>query len=231
VQRFAEAQSVPDNVSSIEELLSRIGHMALSPSTYPVFSFYEDLKRKKHPFATKIGTLDIGGQPIDAFLGRACMLERVFEGHWAVASNDMLQAIKFSWFDYATRFSCDVPLPNLLVNSFLGIYGHPYFPNPRGCQRLSYTAKRTKMFTDVLVLDQCRYYYDWFPTILLAPYRFKSKAFQVLARCILDRIGRTDHSSGSHPFRGAAVAAFGAIPSARAFEFSARTSVPSKCSG
>ena len=219
---LAKAKGTPDSAMSIEAWLREVGHMALSPSSYPVLSFYEDLKLKNHPFAEKIGGLHIGGRKIDPLLGQASMLDGVFEGHWEGVSKAMLKAIAFSWFDADGPFSCDVPLPNLLVNSLLGIYGHPYFPNTRRCERLTYTAKKTKMFTDVFIFDQCRYYYDWFPTILLAPYRFKSKAFQVVARCILDRIGRTDRRSGSHPFRGAAVAGFGRIPSARHFEFCAR---------
>jgi hypothetical protein len=222
---LAKAQDVPLKAPSIEEWLDEVGHMALSPSSYPVLSFYEDLKLKNHAFAKKIGGLEIGGKKIDPLLGQASMLDAVFEGHWKGVSKAMLKAIAFSWFDAADHFSCDVPLPNLLVNSLLGIYGHPYFPNPRRCERLAYTAKKTKMFTDVFVFDQCRYYYDWFPTILLAPYRFKSKAFQVVARCILDRIGRADHKSGSHPFRGAAVAGLGRIPSASHFDFRPRESL------
>ena len=217
-----KAQSAPDSASSIEEWLDQVGDMALSPSSYPILSFYEDLKERKPAFAAKIAALEIGGRRIEKLLAPACMLDKVFEGHWQAISRDMLKAIAFSWFDSKQPFSCDSPLPNLIVNSLLGIYGHPYFANCRRGDRLSYTAKRTKMFTDVFVLDQCRYYYDWFPTLLLAPFRFQSRAFQVVARCILDRIGRTDHESSSHPFRGAAVAAFGAIPSAKPFNLGAR---------
>jgi len=39
--------------------------------------------------------------------------------------------------------------------------------NPSDASR--YKAKSTEMFTDLFVLDQCRYYFDWFPTIPQAP--------------------------------------------------------------
>lgn len=64
------------------------------------------------------------------------------------------------------------------------------------------------MFTDLCVLDQCRYYYDWFPTVPQVPSRFGSHAFQILARCLLDRIWASDQSPDTHPFRGSSVAGF-----------------------
>jgi hypothetical protein len=67
------------------------------------------------------------------------------------------------------------------------------------------------MFTDLFVLDQCRYHFDWFPTIPQAPDRFRSHAFQVLARCLLDRIWSSDRSPDAHPFRGSSVAGFTAL--------------------
>ncbi len=81
------------------------------------------------------------------------------------------------------------------------------------------------MFTDIFVLDQCRYYYDWFPTVLLAPDRFRSLGFQILARCILDRIGRTDQGAEAHPFRGAAVAGLNSIPIAKWYTYPKREDV------
>lgn len=75
---------------------------------------------------------------------------------------------------------CGRPFPNLLVHSVLGIHGRPYFYSSRDSIRGCYTAKSTRMFTDLCVLDQCRYYYDWFPTVPQVPSRFGSHAFQVL---------------------------------------------------
>jgi hypothetical protein len=155
-------------------------------------------------------------------LGYTSMLDGVVNGHWPALSKPMMEALALSWFDRDLRFSCDTPMPNLLINSLLGIYGYPHFPNVRRSDRYSYTAKETKMFTDVFVLDQCRYYFDWFPTILLAPARFQSKEFQVLARCILDRIGRMDACCTSHPFRFSAVANHGVEGAAAAFNIKCR---------
>ncbi len=66
-------------------------------------------------------------------------------------------------------------------------------------------------------------YFDYLPTIDLIPDSFKSHAFQMVLRTCLDRIGRHDWSSSSHPFHGAALAGFGEIPSACKYDFSPRT--------
>lgn len=200
------------------------GDLVLSPSSYPVYSFYRCLKSEKppDPLTDQLGNLKIAGQEIGKFLGYASLMDHVLEGHWKLLSQSLLRALALSWFDQKHPFSCDAPLPNLLINSLLGIYGRPAFPNPRHCIRLKYRAKQTDMFADLLVLDQCRYYYDWFPTVEQSPARFESVAFQVLARCILDRIERADWKSDSHPFRGAAVASAGEIPVAKWYNFAPR---------
>lgn len=215
---------------SVEDVLDwarQAGDIVLSPSSYPVYSFYRLLKSEKPPdfLVDQLGNLKIGGQELGKFLGYASLMDHVLEGHWKVLSEPMLRAVALSWFDQKHPFSCDAPLPNLLINSLLGIYGRPAFPNPRQCVRLKYRAKQTEMFTDLLVLDQCRYYYDWFPTVEQSPARFESVAFQVLARCILDRIERADWNSDSHPFRGAAVASAGEIPVAKLYTFAPREAV------
>jgi hypothetical protein len=81
------------------------------------------------------------------------------------------------------------------------------------------------MYTDLLVLDRCRYYFDFLPTIDLIPQRFAALAYQLALRSCLDRIGRHDFASSSHPFRGAAVAAVGAMPSAQWYNFPAREEI------
>lgn len=219
------ASAIPDS-DTVADFVRNIGDIAISPSSYPIYSFYKDLKSREHQFLKELDTLKINGNRIDHLLGPASLLDSVFEGHWEALSPAMLKAIALSWFDRGSEFSCDAALPNLIVNSLFGIYGHPYFVNCRRSIRLSYTAKATKMFTDVFILDQCRYYYDWFPTVLLAPERFQSWGFQIVARCILDRIGRTDQGSDAHPFRGAAVASVGSIPVAKWYNFSNRENVP-----
>jgi hypothetical protein len=73
----------------------------------------------------------------------------------------------FEWFDQKNRIFCDIPLPNLITDLLLGLYGFPYHVNVQKLQRFAYKAKETVMFTDILVLDQARYMYDLLPTLPL----------------------------------------------------------------
>jgi len=178
----------PNTLEELNEWIRETGDIVLSPGSYPLDSFLRSLKaaNPSDPLISQLGNLKICGQEAGRLIGYASIMDKVLEGHWNCLSQPMLRAIAWSWFDRQHPFSCDAPLPNLLVNSLLGIYGRPAFPNVRRSCRLTYRAKQTQMFTDVLLLDQCRYYFDWLPTVEQAPKRFESRGCQVLARCILD---------------------------------------------
>jgi hypothetical protein len=201
-----------------------IGDIYLNPDGYPLPTFLRRVagsKRLTILLEPLLGGKIDGAQPNDALLSVG-LLEHIIEDHWEAASAEMLAAISGSWFDSGGGFFCDVPLPNLLVNSLFGIYSHPYLVNPRRSLRYSYTAKSTRMYTDCLAFDQCRYYFDYWPTIDLIPKRFQSRPFQLVTRACLDRMGRHDWSSSSRPFHGAALAGFGEIPVAQPYDFSPR---------
>lgn len=194
----------------LREMLASIGDVNLSPSSYPLISFLRSIRQAQpaEPLAQSLGNMSFSGR--DAFeLNKAVeLLDKIVEGHWKLASDELLQAIAAPWFDQKAPFTCDLPFPNLMVHSLLGMYGRPYFASLRDSIRGRYTAKATTMFTDVFVLDQCRYYFDWFPTVTQVPARFRSKALQVVARCIMDRIWSSDQSPDTHPYRGSSVAGF-----------------------
>lgn len=137
-------------------------------------------------------------------------------------SDRLKAAIVTPWFDEKARFSCDVPLPNLLINALLGVYGFPKFPVPERALRLAYTAKTRKMYVDVIPFDECRSFFDWWPSVDLVPARFRSRGFQVVGRCLIDRIFWSDWGSESHPFRGGAVACHGDLPCAEPRRFADR---------
>lgn len=204
----AYAPGKPDG--DLRQILASIGDVNLSPSSYPLISFLRNIRQAQpaEPLSQSLGGMSFSGR--EAFeLNKAVeLLDKIVEGHWKLASDELLRAIAAPWFDQKTPFTCDLPFPNLVVHSLLGMYGRPYFASLRDSIRGRYTAKATTMFTDVFVLDQCRYYFDWFPTVTQVPPRFASKAFQVVARCIVDRIWSSDKSPDTHPFRGSSVAGF-----------------------
>jgi len=184
------------------------GELLLSPSSYPIPSFVRILEklRRDDPVLTLLSKpLTHQKRSLRELVIASSLLDHVIEGHWDMLSDAMKRAVATSWFDRNARITCDSPLPNLIVNSLLGIYGRPWFANTRVCDRVTYRAKTQQMYCDLFVLDQCRSYFDWFPTVHACPARFESVPFQIVARCILDRIERHDFKADAHPFRGAAV--------------------------
>jgi hypothetical protein len=209
-------------------MIEETGDIYLNPSGYPLLTFLE--RSAKDPALQKLlGIISsqkpAGGDTLAEAHRYASLLAQVLEGNWNVASPSVLMALAKSWFDKKGGFFCDVPLPNLLINSLMGIYGRPYFSNPRSSRRFRYVAKQTEMYTDMLVFDQCRYYFDQFPTVDLIPSCFRSLEFQLILRACLDRIGRYDFASSSHPFRGAALGGFGEYKGADRYDYRRRLKI------
>ncbi len=193
----------------LSEIIEQMGDTQLSPSSYPLLSFLRSLKFRE-PNDTLIDQMldwKLGESHVEQLVQIGACLDRIAEGHWRIASQDLLEAITTQWFDSARPYTCDLPLPNLLINSLLGIYGHPHYRSAAS-SRYAYKSKSNVMYLDCFVFDRCRSFFDWFPTISQVPSRFTSKSFQIVARCLLDRINSCDANSDSHPFRGSAVAGF-----------------------
>lgn len=205
------------------------GDLLMSPSSYPIASFISNLEQSRpNDPVLKLLSDPFHRQPrrsLRDLVEASSLLARVAEGHWDMLSQGMQVAVATSWFDTKDRITCDVPLPNLIVNSLVGIYGRPWFANTRLSQRVTYRAKVRRMYCDLLVLDQCRPYFDWFPTMHACPSRFKSIPFQIVARSILDRIERHDSQAEAHPFSGSAVFGAGEHDVARRYKFREREHV------
>lgn len=196
--------------ASLEEALGQLGDMQLSPSSYPLRSFLHAMmsRNREEPLIQQIMELHAVRNRVPELTDVASCLDRISEGHWDLASEDLIRALKTQWFDSSDPYTCDLPLPNLLINSLLGIYGYPHFRSATGSKRYSYTSNTNEMFLDVFAFDRCRSFFDWFPTVSQVPSRFESFAFQIVARSLIDRLNATDANSDTHPFRGGAVAGF-----------------------
>jgi hypothetical protein len=114
----------------------------------------------------------------------------------------------FQWFDQRHRIFCDTPLPNLITDLLLGLYGFPYHANVQKLQRFAYKAKETVMFTDIMVLDQARYMYDLLPTLPLFDMNF-SLSQQLVLRACMDSLHRHCHYGCKDLFWGCALAGMG----------------------
>lgn len=80
----------------------------------------------------------------------------------------------------------DVPDSNMLLDLVINQLSYPMHYNTSAIKRFSYKAKSTQMFTDILVFDECRYIYEWLPTIDLIKNAFKDTSWQYTFRFALD---------------------------------------------
>lgn len=116
------ARNNPTAAPTFDDWIRSAGDMILSPSTYPLLSFFNTLKAQTppDPLVHQLEKLRVSGQEAGQYIAHASMLDHVVEGHWECLSEHMLNAIRQAWFDRDGRFSCDTPMPNLLINSLLG---------------------------------------------------------------------------------------------------------------
>ena len=203
------------------------GAMRMSPSSFPIFSFLDKLENynRDDQLLCALKSHNKRGVSYKDLISIYELTSSVFNGSWEVLSPDFLKAIKCKWFDYKSRITCDRPLPNLLVNSIVGTYGRPYFYNPRQSIRVKYIAKTREMYCDLFMFDQCRSFFDWFPTVQACPSRFQSIPFQIVARCLIDRLNWANFYSTSNPFKGGAIGGMGQTPVAFPLEIPKRTIV------
>ena len=199
----------------MEKLLFSIGDMLIAPNGYPLGSFLRrsaDNVILKDFLTLKVPPFTL---PLKDAFQLTDLLANVYEGHWQIANPILQRLVMSGWFDWSPKerdraqYFCDLPLPNLMVNLLLGTYGHPYYYNCRTSSRLTYIAKTNRMYSDVLVLDKCRYLHDYVPTLDLMESAMKSRAFQLVIRVCMDRIHWHDFDARSNPFSGSAIADMG----------------------
>lgn len=80
----------------------------------------------------------------------------------------------------------DKPNSNLFFDLIVNQLSYPMHYNSQEHLCYMYTAKKNEMFTDILVLDDCRYIYEWIPTIHQILNAFKDKSWQYVFRFALD---------------------------------------------
>jgi hypothetical protein len=203
------------------------GDRWLSPGSYPILSFVDRLERydSSHPLVMALRSHNRQGTSFKHFLSVSELTNSVIEGNWDILSPEFLVAFSCSWFDYDACLTCDQPLPNLLINSIIGTYGRPYFYNPRQSLRLRYTSNVREMYCDLFVFDQCRSFFDWFPTVQACPSRFRSVPFQIVARCLIDRLGWANFRNTANPFRGSAIGGLGETSAAKPLTMPKRVTI------
>lgn len=80
----------------------------------------------------------------------------------------------------------DKPNRILFFDSVISQLSHPMHYVSDKAMRLTYVAKQKRMFTDLLLFDECRYLYDWLPAIHQIPNAFSNSSWQYTFRFALD---------------------------------------------
>lgn len=80
----------------------------------------------------------------------------------------------------------DKPNELLFYDSVINQLSYPMHYCSDKIYRASYTAKQTKMFTDLILFDECRYIYDWLPAIHQMKNAFQNPSWQYIYRFALD---------------------------------------------
>lgn len=93
-----------------------------------------------------------------------------------------------SFFDNARSMYQFLDKPNkmLFFDSVINQLSYPMHYCTENTMRLTYKAKQTRMFTDLIVFDECRYIYDWLPAIHQIPNAFSNPSWQYTFRFALD---------------------------------------------
>lgn len=207
---------------SLDALIDSIGHGQLVPDQYQFL--WTVALAKDHLNDTdallEILTKDtLEGTKLCDAINAISLVRNFFEStgggmaqHNSDACGDALRTVmeRFLWFDSpgtpGEGLFCDVPLPNLLIDLLIGVYGYPYHVNLQKLNRLKYIAKTTPMYSDVFVLDQCRYMYDLVPTLAMFGDGLPD-ALQLQLRICMNLIGLHTHEACRDLYLGSALAA------------------------
>ena len=94
------------------------------------------------------------------------------------------------YFDQKGNFYqfLDRVTPSLFFDVVINQLTYPLHTNNEKSKAFQYCAKQTEMFTDLLVLDECRYLYEWLPTIHQIENAMKNKSWQYTFRFALDAL-------------------------------------------
>lgn len=104
-----------------------------------------------------------------------------------------------------THLFCDLVLFHQIKELLFRQIAVPYHINVEKTKRWTYLAKDTRMFMDMIILDECRYVYDWMPTIDMIEAGIDSIDRQLCYRFALDALGKHRRWYNNEYFSGTAV--------------------------
>ncbi|MCT4618769.1 MAG: class I SAM-dependent methyltransferase [Marinisporobacter sp.] len=130
---------------------------------------------------------ELGGYPISA-----TSIDDIIYSYDVLKSNSDCYTVNMSkiieeylYEDKMFQF-CDKPNKNLAFDLVTNQLSYPMHYCTETVMRKEYIAKQTKMFTDAIIFDECRYIYEWLPTIDLLNNAFDDIGQQLTYRFALD---------------------------------------------
>ena len=116
-----------------------------------------------------------------------------------------LKRISSNWRPFGKHVFCDVFLFHQLKDLLIRQITIPYQLNVAKSSRWQYKAKETEMFQDLFLFDECRYVYDWMPTIDMLTENLENPGIQLSYRYILDAVSKHTRWYNNEFFSGCAV--------------------------
>lgn len=94
---------------------------------------------------------------------------------------------------YYCEFLSDEAISGDIFFPIISQYSYPYHINIKKTKRYSYIAsgKTHRMFVDVIPFDNCRYIYDWLPSLQIVKSSFLNDSQQLIFKYLID--GLTQH--------------------------------------
>jgi len=114
--------------------------------------------------------------------------DRVYDSDYYYTEK-LQKLANFQWKEGVYQF-CDVFLFHQILEFLVLQLAVPYHVNISATSRWSYIAKDTRMFLDMFVFDECRYLYDWMPTVDNFLHSINNIERRLIFRFALDGINR-----------------------------------------
>ena len=186
--------------TNLSDLFTELPHFYLAVDSYPLLNWSRLIKENfsKEHILNKFICSNRGKITIEDSLYVMSLLKGFEEAdsgfktfiHNVCGENLKNTLANLDFFDRHLRITCDIPMKNLFVELLLGLYGYPYIAHAGKSISIKYKAKETWMYSNVFVFDQCRYLYDYLPTIDLWQSFFQNYASQIIVRGCIDQIRR-----------------------------------------
>jgi hypothetical protein len=193
----------PDNYPLLWTLAALSSQLGAGDSNYPNLSSDPEFKRFADTFLSQL-SVDQDGLRLVRRLSAVTYLLSQGTGSEEFHSTSLQEVAAKHRFSEFYQF-CDLLLFHQLKELLLRQWTVPYHVNVAETRRWKYKAKETPMFMDMLVLDECRYVYDWMPTVdmLLAGVRDEQR--QLSFRFALDGVSKHGRWYSPEYFSGTAV--------------------------